>query len=134
MRADTEQIPSPGRVRVLVVEDDPTVREAIVALLEDDGFEVEPVAHGQDALDVLVRSSPGVIVLDWAMPVMDGPAFRVAQLTDPRLRRIPVVAVSAYRGDALRSQGLLPATFVKKPFRADELLGAVRRLVSRPPP
>ena len=61
--------------RVLVVDDDASIRELLSTALEEDGYEVVPAVNGQDALAVCERWRPDVIVLDLMMPVMDGWTF-----------------------------------------------------------
>jgi CheY-like chemotaxis protein len=59
------------------------------------------------------------------MPVMDGQAFREAQLNDPLLAQIPVVVISAYRDLQANAEKLKAASFIKKPPKIQELLAAV---------
>src|SRR5205823_5747425 len=82
--------------KVLVVEDDPTTRDAMKMILEFGGFRVAEAANGREALDQL-RSAPPpcLILLDLMMPVMDGRQFREEQRKAPELASIPVVVVSA---------------------------------------
>src|SRR5207248_455101 len=61
--------------RVLVVDDDPDIRELLFTALEDEGFEVVPAGNGQEALAIIKTFRPDVIVLDLMMPVMDGWQF-----------------------------------------------------------
>ena len=61
--------------RVLVVDDDASIRELLSTALEDDGYEVVPAINGADALSVCERWRPDVIVLDLMMPIMDGWTF-----------------------------------------------------------
>ncbi|MGZ3420675.1 MAG: response regulator [Polyangiales bacterium] len=112
---------SEGR-RVLVVEDDEGIREALVDLLDSEGFSVTSAVHGADALEQLRKASvlPDVILLDLMMPVLDGWAFRAEQCNDPRLAKIPVVVVTASRNADLTA--LRPKAFLKKPIDFDELL------------
>ena len=78
--------------RVLVVDDDASIRELLSTALEDDGYEVVPARNGEDALSVCERWRPDVIVLDLMMPVMDGWTFakRLHETDD-----IPIVVLSA---------------------------------------
>ncbi len=87
-----------GTGALLLVDDDERVREALVALLEAQGYPVVGAANGREALDVLrVRGlRPGLILLDLMMPVMDGWQFRAAQLADAELATVPVVVFSAH--------------------------------------
>src|SRR5678815_5518609 len=102
---------------VLVVEDDVDIRQALVEILEDQGFETLGARDGADALDILSRATdlPCVILLDLMMPVMDGAAFREAQRNDPRLASIPVVVLSAYWDVDRHADGLDAVSVLRKP-------------------
>ena len=115
--------------RVLVVEDDETIRETLCEFLEDQGYEVTGARHGQDALDKLadLTDPPCLIVLDLMMPVMDGAAFRQHQLRDPALSGIPVVVISAYRDIKERVNGLGATAHLQKPLKLVDLLGLVEQ-------
>ncbi len=115
----------PKSRRVLVVEDDEGIRDALCDLLESEGFDVFSAVHGRDALDKLrgQGARPDVILLDLMMPVMDGWAFRSEQQKDPGLADIPVVVITASRQADLAS--LNPRAFLKKPIDFDELLRAL---------
>ena len=113
--------------RVLVVDDDPDVREALVGVLVDQGFRVETACDGREALLALARAPrPDVILLDWMMPSMDGIELRGALLADPELANVPVVFLSA---DArLSSRALeLRARVLNKPVKLDALVAALRQ-------
>jgi CheY-like chemotaxis protein len=108
---------------VLVVEDDYGTREALVALAELVGLGVIDVLNGREALTRLRAGlRPCLIVLDMAMPDMDGLEFRRRQLADPQLAAIPVAVVSgggsAVEADA-RRLGL--TLFLRKPFDPERL-------------
>jgi len=114
--------------KVMVVEDDDDIREALSEILEEHGCEVSRAANGQKALDYLVTASklPCLILLDLMMPVMDGTAFREQQLKDSRLAQIPVVVMSAYRDlDSVASK-LGAVKTLKKPPKIEELVAAVQ--------
>jgi CheY-like chemotaxis protein len=81
--------------RILVVEADHELREAFSALLVDAGYDVRTASNGLGALRAARASPPDVIVLDMMTPVMNAWEFRRVQRSDPRLGRIPVVAVCA---------------------------------------
>jgi CheY-like chemotaxis protein len=120
---------APAR-RILLVEDDFSIRETITELLEDEGFRVTCAANGAEALERLeVGEEPGLILLDLMMPVMDGSEFRRAQRTDPRLSRIPVVVLSAGHGADRRAASLDVDAFLAKPFEVQSLLETVSKFV-----
>jgi two-component system response regulator MprA len=109
--------------RVLVVDDEPQVRATVTEALELEGYVVTQATNGAEALVILASQSPDVIVLDLWMPVMDGWAFRRAQLaTYPH---IPVVVLSALDLSSERLQELRANALIGKPFDLDVLYGAV---------
>ena len=82
--------------RILVVDDDEGVREAMVGILQTMGYSVASAINGKEALDYLRdAATPDLIISDLAMPVMDGRQFRREQVKDPRLARVPVIVLSA---------------------------------------
>jgi CheY-like chemotaxis protein len=113
---------------VLVVEDDVDIRQALVEILEDQGFETLGARDGADALDILSRATdlPCVILLDLMMPVMDGAAFREAQRNDPRIASIPVVVLSAYRDVDRHAAPLDAVSVLRKPPSVRELVTVLR--------
>ncbi len=110
---------------ILVVEDDVDIRECYQSLLEREGYRVTTAQNGQEALDVLSREHPALILLDLMMPVMSGPEFLEAMREDESSTDIPVVIVSAYGELADATAGV--AGFLRKPVELAALLGAVRR-------
>jgi len=102
---------------ILVVEDDDDVREALVAFLEGEGYDVVEAADGAQALRKL-RSGPEfcLIVLDLFMPVMNGWAFRAEQLRDPKLAPIPVLVISADAGTREKAADLGAVDSMVKPI------------------
>jgi len=120
--------------RILLVEDDTSLRETLADVLSDEGFEVAAAANGREALDQLAASHPDLILLDLVMPVMDGWAFREEQRKVPDLASIPTVVLSAT--SPIEAPGLreLDAEAVlSKPVRMERLIGALRALLQEPP-
>jgi CheY-like chemotaxis protein len=120
--------------RILIVEDDPALRATMSDLLEDEGYEVECAANGAEALARLDASAaPGLILLDLAMPVMDGWSFRAAQRRDARLAAIPTIVVSAsFEPGRGAVEDLAAEAFLPKPFDLDQLMRTVHRVCERP--
>ncbi len=113
---------------ILIVEDDPDIREGVAEVLQDEGYPVATASHGREALDWLrTGNRPSVILLDLMMPVMDGWEFRSEQLRDPSVAGIPVVLLSG-AGDVRQLATSLGADgFVIKPLKLEELFGAAAR-------
>ena len=111
---------------LLVVDDDPSIRETLADILHDEGYTVMTAANGQDALSSLRASAaqPCVILLDLMMPVMSGPEFYDAMKLDPALADIPVVIISA-DGNARRKVASMGGEFIAKPVRIETVLSAV---------
>jgi CheY-like chemotaxis protein len=113
--------------RILVVDDDPDIRETIVEILEDSGHRAIAAANGNEALARLREEGdpPCLILLDLMMPIMDGRAFRQAQLADPTLAPIPVIVLSAFRDTAETARQLAAAGHLTKPVTLDALMNLV---------
>jgi len=114
--------------RLLVVDDDVEMRNALIALLETDGCQVVGASNGLEALDCLRKiPRPDVILLDLMMPIKDGWEFRVAQKRDAALASIPVVAMSA--DDSPKAAAIDAEGYVKKPFKYPELVASIVRVM-----
>ena len=120
-----------GGNRVLVVEDDDTLRETLTEILLDEGLEVRSAEHGGDALELLDSWTPDLIVLDVMMPQMDAFEFRRLQRRrgDADAMRILVVSAAA---NAVEAASRLEADeWVAKPFSLNDMLASVDRLLGR---
>ena len=114
---------------VLIVEDDHSIRETIKEILEYEGYAVLQAENGQEALDVLRESPklPHLIFLDLMMPVKDGFAFRKEQESDPVLKDIPVVSMSAH-GHVFEKKARSGATdYFQKPAELDEIFEVLNK-------
>ncbi|WP_424891544.1 response regulator transcription factor [Streptomyces sp. XH2] len=119
---------------VLVVDDDPDVRAAVADALTIEGYDVREAADGLAALSSVAAAPPGAVVLDLAMPVLDGLAVcrRLRALGD----RTPVLVLTARDAVADRVAGLDAGAddYLVKPFALDELLARLRALLRRAAP
>jgi CheY-like chemotaxis protein len=121
--------PDNKQASVLIVEDNPDVRDSLAMVLTVEGYEVSSAENGQEALDQL-RSHPlpDVILLDLMMPVMDGWEFRKQQRQDPLLAQIPVVVMSAYVSQQEVTEQSLGTAFLGKPINVDRLRNTIEQL------
>ncbi len=113
-------------VRVLVVDDESSIREAIRTTLEYEGYEVDEAKTGQDALEMVSHDSWDVMLLDIKMPVMDG--LEVLENLRSRKLQTPVIMVSGHADiqTAVEATRLGAFDFLEKPLNRDRLLLSVR--------
>ena len=118
--------------QILVVEDDPDVRDALVLLLEREGYTVTSANNGQEALERLRAAPSALVLLDLMLPVMDGFEFRVQQLQDPALARVPVIVLSSGGDLSRKVEPLHVEACLSKPLDLERLLALVARRVGKP--
>ncbi len=119
---------------VLIVEDDPDIRESLQNFLESNGYPVISASHGKEALEHMGHGPrPAVVVLDMSLPVMDGNRLLTARKGDATLRAIPVIILSAAmagmnpRDRALYGTSYEVAAFLGKPVNPEHLLATLER-------
>ena len=118
-------------VRLLLVDDDEEIRETLGGALRKEGYDVLEARNGLHALQQLMLTPlPEAILLDMTMPVMTGFEFLEYQSQDPRIRHIPVIAITAY-AKVSEIQGV--RMVLRKPFELDKLFAAVRETLPRLP-
>ena len=116
------------RRKVLVVDDDPSIREVLAIILGSQGYEVLTAADGREALDLLHDGAlPQVILLDLMMPVMNGWTFREEMQRDAVLAPIPVLVMTGDGEIADKTVRLSAAGFLRKPIGLNDLLDTVAR-------
>jgi CheY-like chemotaxis protein len=115
---------------VLVVDDDVALQETLEAVLEFEGYEVVVARDGLEALAMLTTQRPAVIVLDWAMPRMDGPAFAAALRQRGLHPGIPVLLLTADGRARQKAAEVGAEGYMAKPFDMTELLDEVARLAA----
>ena len=125
----------PASSRILVVEDDETLRETIRDVMTDDGHEVRMAADGQEALEHLRDWEADVVILDVMMPRMDAFQFRDRHRATDAGRAARVLVISAATDVESAARRLHASAWLAKPFTLDEMIGAVNRLLrlDRPP-
>jgi two-component system, OmpR family, response regulator MprA len=118
-------------MRILVVDDEPAVREALERALRLEGYEVDLAGDGSEALALIARRPPDALVLDLMMPQIDG--LEVCRRLRAGGDRTPVLILTARDGVSDRVTGLDAGAddYVVKPFALEELLARLRALVRR---
>jgi CheY-like chemotaxis protein len=122
---------TPGQY-ILVVDDDDDFREALCEVLVDAGYPVQQAGNGEVALERIAAETPGIVLLDLKMPVLDGWGVMERMRNDPKSAAIPILILSAYgfewEAELLGAQGYVP-----KSVGMDEILERVRRAAGEPP-
>jgi len=121
--------------RVLLVEDHPTMREAVRMVLAGEGYEVSEASDGVGALAEVARERPDVMVLDLHMPVLDGAGVLGSLRADPATANLPVIVVTADGDEGRTSARRLGADeYVTKPFDPAALLRTIARVLAADEP
>ena len=121
----------PGKTPIiLIVDDEPAIRDAFATLLRLGDYEVLTAANGVEALAVLAQEPQiALIILDLMMPLMNGWEFRAQQIADPAIAEIPVIIVTGASERPMDPLLLSTAGLLRKPIDADAVLGIVGRIM-----
>ena len=122
-----------GAPKVLLVEDNPSVRELLRVLLEGEGYEIVEAKDGLDGLLKAEFTKPDLMILDLMMPDVDGERVLTQLRTDPELNRIPVIVVSGkYEALDRLKDAIGDDNVFAKPFEPTRLLDRVGELIGFP--
>ena len=118
--------------RVLIVDDEPMVRETLGQVLTEEGYVVDLAVDGETALERVQAARPDAVLLDLMMPGMNGRQFLQALRADPAYLKVPVLIMTAVHGLEVNLATLGASEVVEKPFKnVDELLNKVALAVYR---
>jgi two-component system cell cycle response regulator len=119
-------------VRILIVEDDATLSAVMCSLLEDEGYLVETVARGSDAVKSATDKPPTLLILDLGLPDKDGLTVAKELGNDRRTSQIPVLFLSGQSDLATRVRVFhdMPGDFFRKPYRVEDLLARIERCLT----
>jgi two-component system, OmpR family, response regulator len=132
IRADNRCVEEqPESVRVLVVDDEPSIVDVVSMALRHAGFGVESAGNGRAALEQVRRWHPHVMVLDVMLPDMEG--FEVARRLSAEHAEVPILFLSARDAAADKVRGLTTGgdDYVTKPFSLEELIARLRNILRR---
>lgn len=121
-----------GAGTILVVDDDPDIRELIAQTLDDEGYHVIALGDGQRAIDVACHNPPALILLDLMMPKISGWEVMRMLRSQPETQQIPVVLISASRDLDAAIEQLGANARISKPFDLDQLIDTVRSYAGEP--
>ncbi|MDI3335101.1 response regulator [Defluviimonas aestuarii] len=115
---------------VLLIEDEPHIAEAIRFLLDREGWVVTSHSDGADAVEMIKRASPDIVILDLLLPGRSGHEILTDLRVDPAFATLPVLVLSA-RGSAdtrARVEQAGASRFMAKPFANDEIVATLRQM------
>lgn len=121
---------------ILVVEDEPAVREMLRFVLEQDGFSVHEVEDAETARERINAQAPDLLLLDWMLPGASGVELARGLKRDPLTREIPIIMLTARGEEDDKVRGLESGAddYVTKPFSTRELLARIRTVLRRAAP
>ncbi|MBN1622164.1 MAG: response regulator [Endomicrobiales bacterium] len=119
--------------KILVVDDEPNLREMLSDFLSQEGFVVVTATNGEEGLRKIYEESPDLIILDCAMPVLDGYELLERMRTDPLLLNKPVImlTVQSSETDEIRGLRLGVDDYLTKPFKPSVLIARVNSILER---
>ena len=118
---------------ILLVDDEPGLREAVQAYLEDSGFAVQVASNARDAWQLLEQTTPDLVISDIMMPQVSGYEFLKQMRGDVRFLNLPVVFLTAKGMTKDRIEGYNAGcdAYLSKPFDPDELVAIAENLIAR---
>ncbi|MBI4318323.1 MAG: response regulator [Chloroflexi bacterium] len=121
------------RARILIADDDPYIRELLGDILSLNGYEIEPAGDGKDALARINSAAPALVILDLAMPRLDGYGVLEQVRAREETRDVPVIVLTAHgsKADAAVAIEKGADDFIAKPFDVDELLVRIEAVLRR---
>lgn len=119
--------------QILLVDDEPGLREAVAAYLEESGFVVKTASNAQEGWDLLQHFLPDLIITDVMMPRVDGYQFLAQLRQDERFKALPVILLTAkgMTGDRIQGYAAGCDDYIPKPFDPDEVVVRIRNLLQR---
>lgn len=121
--------------RLLVVDDDPDLLDVLIIKLGGAGFEISSAADGETAIETALALPPDLIVLDWALPGLDGLEVCAELRRHPQTRDVPVILLTAKAQERDVQRGVAAGVmrYVTKPFSPRQVLQAVEDCLAERP-
>jgi DNA-binding response OmpR family regulator len=116
---------------IVLIDDEFGLADVLSAALSDTGFRVWTAVNGMQGLQMMAEHPPDLVLLDYMMPLLDGPGVLHAMRGDPKLERVPVILMSAMPEAVVRRRTTEYVAFLRKPFDFDALLAAVEKALSQ---
>ncbi|MBU1998734.1 MAG: response regulator [Candidatus Omnitrophota bacterium] len=119
--------------RVLIIDDDPDIRDVINITLSKDGYECFEASNGEEGLSAIQSKSPNLVLVDYQMPKMNGPEVCRQVKKDILLRHLPIIMVTGKGEMTDKIEGIDSGAddYIVKPFEPKELLARIRMVLRR---
>jgi DNA-binding NtrC family response regulator len=129
-----EEAPDEGATTktIVIVDDEFGIADVLAASLFDLGFRVYTAANGKQGLQVLAEHDADLVLLDYMMPLLDGPGVLKAMHGDARLANIPVIVMSSLQESAVAAGCTGYLAFLRKPFGFEALLAYIEEALGSP--
>lgn len=114
---------------VLVVDDEIDILDSVEAVLEIDGYKVSRCSDPLNAINIMKKIRPDLLILDVMMPLRTGPEILLEMKVDPEVKEIPCILMSAGTNANYDQKVYRWDIYMKKPFDLDELLDNVKKLI-----
>ena len=114
---------------IVIIDDEFGLADVLSATLADSGFRVHVAANGVQGLVLVREHTPDLVLLDYMMPILDGPGVLRTMQADDRLATIPVVMMSSLPEASVRARCTGYVAFLQKPFAFEVLIDAVEKAV-----
>jgi CheY-like chemotaxis protein len=114
---------------VLIVEDEWAIADWLQVLLSEYAYNVLVAGNGREALDILHRETPDLVLTDFMMPFVDGAGLIAAMATDARTRDIPVVVMTSLLESVVRERAKGYRGYLRKPFREADLMKVIGEIL-----
>jgi two-component system, OmpR family, phosphate regulon response regulator PhoB len=120
-----------NKKKILVIDDDMAILDAITTLLEDESYEVQSNSTAFHIVEKVIEYKPDVILLDVLLSGEDGRNVAQELKTNTNTKHTPIILLSAHTGMEKHIKNAISDTFISKPFDIDYLLQQVKRLVDQ---
>jgi two-component system chemotaxis sensor kinase CheA len=107
---------------VLIVEDEWAIADWLEVLLSENAFNVLVAGNGREALDILHRETPDLVITDFMMPFIDGAGLIAAMMENEKHQAIPVVVMTSLLEQVVRDRTARFRAYLRKPFREADLM------------
>jgi CheY-like chemotaxis protein len=114
---------------VLVVDDEFAIADLLETILTDEGYRVLTACNGKQGLTKMAATMPDLILLDFMMPILDGPGMLRAIAAAPAYQHIPVIMISSLNEEVIVKKCAGYAAFLRKPFRVAAVMSTVARVL-----